>query len=210
MSTYMLKLSLLFFAVPPLLVLGIWNSFFSSRFVKHLEDSILNSKGSLLVFSIVMTAFHLPLLMPLVHHFHFLQEIILLILFFSAVGMWWPLISSHLIKEMCREERNMYVVMSKLLLLPSCVFMIISPYFSEGSLPILQHMSNVCLPPTMSIQSLLPFSIPYDHQVAGLIMLVCHKLSINMIAQKNRKSMYRPLVKSRVYPLLEWSKGYRH
>ncbi|WP_221563366.1 cytochrome c oxidase assembly protein [Alkalihalobacillus sp. TS-13] len=183
MSTHMLKMSMLYFMVPPLLLLGLPLRFYQLQKVEWVERKILNNHYSLLVFAILFTMYHFPGIAGLVHVNPVYTFIYSAVMMITAFGMWGRMTSPTMKKWLCIGECHHYLKLNKWLLMPACISLLI---FSHGISRFadsysLQSLSELCYPTGSIPGQFLPFSMPFDQELAGVLMIIMHKVSLFMV-----------------------------
>jgi putative membrane protein len=134
-SAHMIQQSILFFIVPPLILLGIpvWlektvaQSIFNKKIIRIFSNPIL----VMLVFDGLLTLYHFPIVFDslMSGQFNLLENIYGLILFFFAFQMWWFVIAP--ISELdgiFDLKRIAFLIINSLLLYPVCTFIM----FADG------------------------------------------------------------------------------
>ncbi|WP_164525416.1 cytochrome c oxidase assembly protein [Siminovitchia acidinfaciens] len=180
-STHMIQMSILYFVIPPLFLLGIpagvIQKIKTSNILKMLSFSPFIA---LIIFSILFFLYHLPPVLsflfsqPAIHAgFNF----ILLVLSFL---MWLPVTASDTGSE---DKKKRYSWWSGILLMPACLLFIVNGLISEvNASPLLnQLILELCIP-AGQVDSLLPFQMntKIDQVLGGLLMLGLHKVSLMM------------------------------
>ncbi|WP_225229897.1 cytochrome c oxidase assembly protein [Sporosarcina quadrami] len=196
-SLHMIQMSILYFIIPPILLLGIPETFF----VKLIEISRIKRLPTpqhppivvLSLFAILFLLYHLPFLLSVLVSIPVLQNTYLTLLFILSFGMWWPMVSSDPSTRLSKDEMKRYAMLSGYLLLPACLLFILTAFMDGGNNPLLTQLSvHLCLPPSLGSSDLLPspFNTKYDQALSGFLMLGLHKASLLMIVKlegvKNR------------------------
>lgn len=180
-SSHMFFMSIHYFIIPPLLLLGIppsvyvyLNQFKMIGWIKHLR---IQPTLALYLFSILFFTYHFQMILQTFTQFPFIHKIYMHLLFYLSVNMWYPLVYST-ISHM--EQKKSFVLKSSLLLMPACLFFILIGILNETShLPLQgQLTASLCLPTTDVISDLLPINAKYDPLIAGILMLAIHKISL--------------------------------
>ncbi|MBS4202061.1 cytochrome c oxidase assembly protein [Bacillus sp. FJAT-49732] len=168
-SFHMMQMSILYFIVPPLLLLGI-----PEKFIKYNFQSL--ASFALVSFAVLFFLYHMPFVLQTLYQFSFLHRGYTSLLFVLAVFMWWPIV-------MRRNKR--FALLSGLLLTPACLLFIINGIMGGISNPFLQGLSlNLCLPEHMNVADLLPISINprFDQIAGGIVMMGLHKFGLMLIS----------------------------
>jgi cytochrome c oxidase assembly factor CtaG len=170
MSLHMLNLSCFLFLVPPFLLLG-------------LPDNIIHGrKGTwtlfiLILFSIFLFLYHIPLIQSLLLDHPYNSEVYEWGLFGLALWAWIPL----MVPEYWGVSGPLsisYQSLSVMLILPSCLFLVLYPIFSQET-SALASMAGICISPETYNHLLpYPFNTKYDFPLSGIGMFFIHKISM--------------------------------
>lgn len=182
-SLHMIQMSVLFFIIPPLIIVGIPKPIFQLLLKIPLLKVLLVASPfiALIIFSVLFFMYHLPFILntfsinPSIHTIYFT------ILFILALRMWWPITSPFNKLRKYSESKERYAFLSGLLLLPACSIFIINAFMDGMNNPFLtQLMTKLCLPSHSNAAALLPPLINprLDQLMAGLFMLGIHKISL--------------------------------
>lgn len=179
-SLHMIQMSILYFFVPPLLLLGI---------PKNLT-SVLNRKSSvfflsftaLVVFSLLFLTYHFPPMLTIFSQNPFIHNAYTLLLFLLSLLMWHPIASIDPEPHFNIEQKRRYATWNSILIMPACLFFIVYAFMDGMNNPFHSQLTAyLCLPPQSSYEILpSPFNTKLDQILAGLIMLGLHKFSIIM------------------------------
>lgn len=196
-SLHMIQMSILYFIIPPLLLLGIPKELF----VKLLDLSRIKRLPTprhapivvLSLFAVLFLLYHLPFMLVVLVSIPVLQNTYLLLLFILSFGMWWPMVSPNSSTKLSVDEMKRYAMLSGYFLLPACLLFILTAFIDGGNNPLLNQLSvHLCLPPSLGSSDLLPspFNTKYDQALSGFLMLGLHKASLLMVVKlegvKNR------------------------
>ncbi|WP_188633784.1 cytochrome c oxidase assembly protein [Lentibacillus kapialis] len=187
-SLHMLQMSLLYFIIPPLLLLGIPDRLYRRIRELRILQAISNgkrfypSKISLLMFGALFLLYHLPFVLDLLAQYPLIQNVYSAILFLLAVSMWMPIISPDPNERLSRKEMKRYAWLSGAIIMPACLVFISNAFIggmanSFGS----QLTGPLCIPVQReAVNGLLPypFHTEYEQAFAGVLMLGMHKASI--------------------------------
>lgn len=184
-SLHMIQMSVLFFIIPPLLILGIpdhalENVFFIFNSNKSINTSII-PKVSLIIFATLFFFYHLPFVLSFVSSYTPLQNGYLTVLFILAFPMWWPITNPVPKQRLLKLRRNHYIFQSGLYITPACLMFIVFALMDGINNPFLSEMTmELCLPDENGAHNLLPppFNTKYDQMMAGVFMLGLHKFSL--------------------------------
>lgn len=199
-TLHMLQMSILFFIVTPLILIGIpepmLEKILQVRIVKKVSKLILTPKLALYIFSILFLLYHLPIVSSLFIH-SYIQITFLLFLFMLSFSIWWPIVSPDSKQRINNEQRKRYVFLNGLVLMPACIVFILSALTVEIQNPFLHQISaQLCLPlDTNSINLLpFPFNTKYDQFLAAIIMLGLHKFSLHLFSRHGMTEKEKLLV----------------
>ncbi|WP_370221759.1 cytochrome c oxidase assembly protein [Cytobacillus sp.] len=182
-SLHMIQMSIIYFIVPPLFLLGIPSHLFHRKIsmVNKISKWFFTPKISLIVFAVLFLMYHLPAVLnvfsqnPIVHNGYIY---LLLVLSFS---MWWPIVSPDLKQRLCEGRKQRYAFLSGVLLMPACLLFVFSAFIDGANNPFLtQITSHLCIPSQSISLTILPppFNTNYDQATAGFIMLGIHKAAL--------------------------------
>ncbi|RXT05658.1 cytochrome c oxidase assembly protein [Ammoniphilus sp. CFH 90114] len=126
-SAHMLQQSLLYFVVPPLLILGLpkylLQALFSIKFARRMLET--HMLVTIFAFNFMFSMYHLPLIFNTVMESEFLMALSHMVLFIAAFQMWWPIISPLPEVKHTTELRKMaYIISGAVLLTPACALII--------------------------------------------------------------------------------------
>lgn len=189
-SLHMIQMSILYFIIPPIFLLGIPSQLFqrirNTPIANKISKWFLAPKLSLIVFAVLFLMYHLPIVLtvftqnPLVHNGYIY---LLLVLSFS---MWWPIVSPDPLQRLCDGEMKRYVFLSGALLMPACLLFVFSALIDEANNPFLTQITALLCMPSQSLSIHIlppPFNTKYDQAMAGFIMLGIHKMSLMATAR---------------------------
>lgn len=184
-SAHMFQMSILYFMVPPLLLLGMSNlplpGRISSHLVKMLSKLIVKPVVTLTSFAILFFFYHLPMVLTTLSKTPLMQYGYILFLFFLSLAMWWPIIAPTHQEHFNPEQKKRYALLSGVLLLPSCLLFILNSLLDGMSNPFLAQLTvMLCLPAQFNAFDLLPFSFNtrLDQFMGGVLMLGMHKIGL--------------------------------
>lgn len=175
-STHMLQMSVQYFIIPPLLLLGGFSLIsYTSKIIK-INNFPLAPKASLVIFAGLFLVYHLPIASYFLSQNSTVQNIYMTLLLLFSLRMWWPIISTFYTKQ----EKKSYALLSAILISPACLMFILYALIDETQNPFLNHsIAHLCVSPQF-MSHLLPsiFNTKYDQMIAGTLMLGVHKLGI--------------------------------
>jgi|SRR5690625_3552407 len=195
-SLHMIQMGILYFIVPPLLLLGIPYDMYRliTRLIsfKLIRNGLLWAKTFLYIFAVLLFIYHLPIVIQTLSKHVFFQNAYLIVLFVLTFGMWWPIVSPHPKQRLSGKTLKRYVFISGLVITPACLFFIMTAFLNSVENPFVSQVTaHLCLPSESNSFSLLPppFNTQYDQFIAGTLMLLLHKLGLMMSVKLKAKFM---------------------
>ncbi|CEG22368.1 Cytochrome c oxidase caa3 assembly factor (Caa3_CtaG) [Planococcus massiliensis] len=190
-SMHMVQMAFLLLLVPPLLIMGvpswIWRKFINLPVVKPLFHFFTKPMLALILFGLVFSFYHIPLVFDFVKTSTSLHAVVNGILFISAIFYWWPVVNNlegsykfHGLKKLG------YLFGLSVLMTPACALIIFSssPFYATYSdaEAWLQAMA-LCVPTgTLSQLNLsgpelfTNMSTVEDQRTGGIVMKVLQEL----------------------------------
>jgi putative membrane protein len=167
-SMHMMQMSLLFFVVPPLLLLGmpadLLRMVFRNRVVKAIFSFFTRPVISLFFFNVLIWFYHVPVIFDAIMGSHLLHYVSHGLLMFAAVCTWWPIIAP--LPEMDRLKPLMklgLIVGNSVLLTPACALIIFTDVVLFRSFA--------------EMSTLVPVMSPIqDQQLGGVIMKIMQEI----------------------------------
>lgn len=198
-SLHMIGMSILYFIIPPLFLLGIPQTTLRKSttipFLCRLCKWSIPSRLALIVFAGLFFIYHLPFVYNLLSQHSFLHNGYSVLLLLLALSMWWPIVTPDSNKQLKDRKLKQYVTLSGLLLMPACLILIVSALIDGSNNPFLaQITAQLCLPTdtTISLNILPPpFNTKYDQATAGFVMLGIHKLALVATSKQRNKATNR-------------------
>lgn len=190
-SMHMVQMAFLLLLVPPLLIMGVpswvWRKFINFPVVKPLFHFFTKPMLALILFGLVFSFYHIPLVFDFVKTSTSIHAAVNGILFISAIFYWWPVVNNlegsykfHGLKKLG------YLFGLSVLMTPACALIIFSssPFYatySDGE-AWLQAMA-LCVPAgTLSQLNLsgpelfTNMSTVEDQRTGGIVMKVLQEL----------------------------------
>lgn len=187
-SFHMVQMSILFFIIPPLILLGIpipmFKRIWGISVIKKLSKLFFPPMAALITFSLLFLIYHLPIILKVLSQSLFIHNGYLFLLFLMSFSMWWPFAAPDPKQCYSQERKKRYAFLSGLIIMPACLLFIITAIMNEIDNPFLSQMAtNLCLPPDFRSLNLLPslFNSRIDQIMAGILMLGIHKLGLIMV-----------------------------
>ncbi|MFK9090185.1 cytochrome c oxidase assembly protein [Bacillus salipaludis] len=179
-SFHMMQMSILYFIIPPLFLLGIPESF--PKILKGINKLFLPPLVALYTFAVLFLMYHLPIVLTFLSKNSFVHNGYLVLLFIMALSMWCPIV---------KDRNKPFALLSGLLLMPACILFIITGFIGGLNNPFLAQMTaNLCISPS-AISSLHilppPFNTGLDQIMAGILMIVMHKFALILTVRFGKK-----------------------
>jgi putative membrane protein len=181
-SLHMIQMSIVYFFIPPLLLLSI-RPFFArwrpatGKKCRYRWFAIF----ALYVFAVLFLMYHIPVMIIFLSAYPFIRVSYAVILFLLALCMWWPVTKPVYRQRVLIRGRQRYVLLSGLLLMPACMFFIVSGFMSGAENAFLDEMTAaICFPVTSVSLEILPapFNTKYDQIASGVFMMAMHKVAL--------------------------------
>ena len=185
-SLHMIQMSILYFIIPPIILLGIpermYCSLLNTPLMKKVSKLFIAPKIILYSFAILFLIYHLPFVLSILSQADFLQNGYLLLLFILAFGMWWPIVSPDPDERLNHAHMKRYAFRSGLILMPACMLFILTAFMDGGDNPFLSQITaHLCIPQSSSFSLLPPlFNTKIDQIMSGVLMLGLHKIGLIM------------------------------
>ena len=186
-SFHMIQMSILFFIIPPLILLGIpvpmFERIWGISIIQKLSKLSLPPMIALTTFSLLFLMYHLPIVLKFLSQILVIHNGYILLLFILSFSMWWPIAAPDPKQRFSGKRKKRYAFLSGLIIMPACILFIITALMNEMNNPFLSQMSlSLCLPPDIPSLYFLPtiFNSRIDQLMAGILMLGMHKLGLVM------------------------------
>ncbi|MFC5603696.1 cytochrome c oxidase assembly protein [Sporosarcina koreensis] len=186
-SLHMIQMSILFFIIPPLILLGTPENLYRKTlnfpkpsWIKKLH---FPPKIALYVFGLILLLYHLPFILTFISKNALLQSGFISGMFLLSFIMWWPIASPDPNRRLDKRDMKRYAMTSGYVLLPACLFFILAALIGEIENPLFVQLTvHLCMPETLGTVTLLPspFNTKYDQFMAGVIMMGLHKCGLVM------------------------------
>jgi putative membrane protein len=204
-SLHMVQMSILYFFIPPLLMLGIPEKLFhlplNIRIPSWLKKAHFPSNVALYTFAVLFFLYHTPVILTFLFGNPVIKSIYLFLLFGLSFSMWKPIASPDPLLRLCTCKVKRYTFISAIVITPACLLFIGSAFLENTSNPFLSQLAVHLCSPNLSetFQSVLPwpFNSKYDQVLSGILMMVLHKFSLAIAIRLERK------VSERFYEELE-------
>ena len=204
-SLHMAQMSILYFFIPPLLMLGIPEQLLllpqRLQIPRWLKKINFPSNIALYTFAILFLLYHIPIILTFLIGHPTLKSIYLFLLFILSFIMWKPIASPDPLMRLCACKMKRYAFISGIAITPACLLFIGSAFLENTGNPFLTQLAvHLCAPDlSETFQSILPwpFNSKYDQMLSGILMMGLHKFSLVMAIRLERK------VSERFYEELE-------
>lgn len=197
-SLHMIQMSILYFLVPPLILLGIPEQLLNHlpRWprTKWLKKNRFSPNIPLYTFAALFLIYHTPFILTFLYNNPSLNTSYLLLLFALSFGMWHPIASPDPLLRLCSCKMKRYALHSGLAITPACLLFIGAAFLEDTSTPLLMQLTlQICIPSNSSTPSFLPwpFNTKYDQILSGILMMGVHKFSLAMALLLERKTSLR-------------------
>jgi len=184
-SLHMIQMSILYFVVPPILLMGIPEDLFQRiwkiSMVKELSKLLIPPRIALIIFSILFLFYHLPVFLNVFSQNSVIHTVSIILLLMLSFGMWWPMVSPDPMQRVSISQKKRYAILSGALLMPACLLFIFNAVTDGINNPFLtQITAHLCLPSSSTSFEILPppFNTKLDQIIAGFLMLGIHKLTL--------------------------------
>ncbi|MEH7413702.1 cytochrome c oxidase assembly protein [Neobacillus drentensis] len=185
-SLHMIQMSVLFFVIPPLFLLGIPET--NTPVIKELRISPF---AALVAFAILLFFYHLQAVLTFLTLNPFIHNSYLFLLLILSFMIWRPIV---------REQNKQFAFLSGILLLPACSQLILSGLFGSVTNPLLGGMmATLCITPAgLSSLGIFPsaFNTRVDLIIAGVLMMGMHKFALLLTARLKNKVVERDLTEN--------------
>lgn len=190
-SVHMTQMAFLLLMVAPFLIIGIphfiWKKVLSVKTVDKIVRLFTKPVISLMVFTIMFSLYHYPMVLDYVKMSAFLHAIFTITLFISAIFLWWPIVNTLEDHPQIHGLKKIgYVILSAILITPACtliIFVDVPVYETYSSGEAWLQAMALCVPAgTLSGLSIsgpeLFTNMPtlYDQQLGGIIMKIIQEL----------------------------------
>lgn len=155
--------------------------YFPAISVKKISRLLLPWMVSLILFAVLFTSYHLPVVLNFTSQHVFLQTSYSFLMFALSFSMWWPLTAPDPKQRLKGKRLKRFALLSGLILMPACLLLILNVFSSQIHNPYLAQMTaHICIPLETSSIDILPpfFNSKLDQFISGVLMLLIHKFSI--------------------------------
>ncbi|MGP4080374.1 cytochrome c oxidase assembly protein [Pseudalkalibacillus sp. R45] len=161
-SAHMLQMSLLYFIVPPLLLIGLpkvlYRKILGVGIIGRLFRFFTKPLIALILFNILISLYHLPIIFDTVMGNLLLHEVTHIILLTSSFMMWWPVIGPLPEQDTLSDLQKVgYIFADGVLLTPACALIIFA--------------DDLIYQTYMNAPQIFAFLQPLDDQQAGGVIM---------------------------------------
>src|SRR5699024_8106753 len=137
-SLHMIQMSILYFIIPPIFLLGIPEPLFLQlgkiSIIKKARTFIFSTVISFTIF-VLFLLYHLPFYLNILSQYPFAHTIYDISLFILAFHMWWPVAAPGVKHRFTNRKRKRYVFLSGLILMPACLLFIVNAFMDGMNNP---------------------------------------------------------------------------
>ncbi|AZV42141.1 cytochrome c oxidase assembly factor CtaG [Peribacillus asahii] len=195
-SAHMTQMAVLYLVIPPLFIIAIpnwiWRMWIDRKVSKVIFSFFTNPLIALLVFNSFFSLYHLPLIFDVVKTNIWLHAAYTMILFITAVMMWFPLVNKLPERQSLSGVKKIaYIFGSGILMTPACALIIFAnaPMYSTFSNPELwANAMRLCVPSSMlaglNLNGPEMFSgLPalQDQQLGGILMKIIQEIVLGYV-----------------------------
>ncbi|QQE73920.1 cytochrome c oxidase assembly protein [Brevibacillus composti] len=173
-SMHMLQMSLLFFVLPPLLMVGIpgwlWTVIFRKERVRAVLRVLTKPLVAAVVFNSLLSFYHVPFILDFASLNHDAMNAFHGFLFLTAFCMWWPII--HPLPEekiqLAGLKKMAYLFANGILITPACALIIFAGH------SVYEHYSNA----PQLFANYTPFM---DQRLGGILMKLIQEMTYGFV-----------------------------
>ncbi|RKD21786.1 hypothetical protein BEP19_14285 [Ammoniphilus oxalaticus] len=167
LSAHMFQQALMYYVVPPLLILGtpkyVFEAWINNKWMKKLLETHLIIY--LLAFDLLFSMYHLPMFFDFIMSKYVVMVIAHLFLFVLAIQMWWPILNPlPEVASVSEIKRMACIILGAVLLTPACALVIFADHII--------YAQYIGAPQIFEI--LTPI---YDQQLSGIVMKFVQEIS---------------------------------
>jgi putative membrane protein len=203
---HMIQMAVLYLVIPPLLIIGIpgwfWRKVLNYPIVKPLFTFFSKPLIALIIFNGMFSFYHIPLIFDAIKMDMWLHAGYTILLFISAILMWWPLMNRLPEYESLNGLKKVgYIFADGVLLTPACALIIFAdtPMYATFSDPTAwMEALKLCVPGTTLANLNLSgpevfnsMSLIHDQQLGGVIMKIIQEIVYGVILGQIFFSWYR-------------------
>ncbi|USG64923.1 cytochrome c oxidase assembly protein [Brevibacillus ruminantium] len=173
-SMHMLQMALLFFVLPPLLMVSIpgwlWAVIFRNQKVNAVLRFFTKPIVAAVVFNAFLSFYHVPFILDFASLNHNAMNAFHVFLFFTAFCMWWPIIAPlpHGEAQLVGLKKMAYLFANGILITPACALIIFA-----GE-PVYNHYINA----PQIFNDYTPFM---DQRLGGILMKLVQEVTYGFV-----------------------------
>lgn len=198
-SVHMTVMAIFYLVVPPLFIISIpnwlWRKLLSFRMIKICFQFLTMPLIALLVFNGLFSFYHIPLIFDVVKTNMILHTLYTIILFVTAVCMWWPLVNQlEEYQDFSGLKKIGYVFANGILLTPACALIIFANHaiYETYSNPLVWAQAmELCVPASTLVNLNLTgpemfntMPLLDDQKTGGVIMKIIQEIVYGIILAK--------------------------
>jgi putative membrane protein len=203
---HMIQMAFLLFIIPPMLILAIpewvWSRVWSKPVVKNILSFFTRPIMALLLFNMMFSFYHIPLVFDVIKVNMWLHEIYTVILFMLSLFMWWPLVNKlDENRSIIGLKKVAYIFVGGALILPACALIIFNdtPMYATYSNPEAWATAlALCVPSTVLAtldlsgpEMFSSMSLLHDQQLGGVLMKVIQEIVYGIVLASVFTEWYR-------------------
>lgn len=199
-TMHMVQMALLLLLVPPLLIKGIpnylWQYLIDLPIIKPLFRFVTKPVIALIVFAAFFSFYHIPLIFDFVKLEETLHGLVTLLLFLSAIFMYWPLVNTLESQPKMKGLHKVgYLIANAVLITPACAMIIFAStpmYATYTDGEVWMKAMELCVP-AGTLAGLTQLSGPElftnmspinDQQLGGVLMKILQEVIFGIILSK--------------------------
>lgn len=198
-SVHMTVMAVLYLVVPPLFIISVpnwlWRKLLSFRMIKTCFRFLTMPLIALLLFNGLFSFYHIPLIFDVVKTNMTFHTIYTIVLFVTAVCMWWPLVNQlEEYQDFSGLKKIGYVFANGILLTPACALIIFANHaiYETYSNPVVWAQAMELCVPASTLANLnltgpeMFNTMPLldDQKTGGVIMKIIQEIVYGIILAK--------------------------
>lgn len=203
---HMIQMGVLYLVIPPLFIIGIprwvWRKVLNYPIIKPLFSLFSKPLIALIIFNGMFSFYHIPLIFDAIKMDMWLHASYTILLFVTAILMWWPLINNLPEYETLSGLKKVgYIFADGILLTPACALIIFAdtPMYATFSDPTAwMEALKLCVPGTTLANLNLSgpevfnsMSLIDDQQLGGVLMKIIQEIVYGVVLGQIFFSWYR-------------------
>ena len=203
---HMIQMAFLLFIIPPILILAIpewvWSRIWSKSLLKNILSFFTRPIMALLLFNVMFSFYHIPLLFDIIKVNIWLHEIYTTILFMLSLFMWWPLVNKiDENRSIIGLKKVAYIFAGGALIIPACALIIFNdtPMYATYSDPEAWAAALALCVPSTTLATLdlsgpemfSSMSLMHDQQLGGVLMKIIQEIVYGIVLARVFIEWYR-------------------